>query len=649
MKSIRKYLKEVRNSLREYEESLTEREKEEFVEYCRNAIRDGEGDYSDKHYLELYILRYALAYGLQFSRMYAAILRDMGKPENIRVSSFGCGTGIDYWGLTYAAELLNEIDCDVDYRGYDPSEWSHRIMEEGRQRKNDTILYNKLDISGNIYEGIDTFDAYLEGIQTAKEQGVKFPGLNDVYIFPHSIMEVCVRSVPDEALQEGENYNTYQSMARFAKFLDDNLEAERPVYVAFSYRQKPSVSDDLICSLEEQGDYVPAYDMRYGTYLVSCLRSRGLKVTLLDPAKETLEHNRVSFETIGKNGENAEYSRAFFDYPDCHEYTGVNEFLDDGETEPKLDDFGYDGKYTFKSIFYAQDEQWRIASIEEWNEIYQGIYPLTKVNKMCFQVFKITKNPDVPHAGNDSVLNLYQQKINQEAGRVEEALRDYVIPEQGVWNMAEFLQSLKQYIGEEEKVSKKLTGINMRSWLVKEHYCERRSDNNRDYMVVLDYGKRTGMIMEELEDLQGETKIEILLKAVFCETLIGNIISGKYLNQSLFYEGVLEKEQIDCFPYQQEMLVSEKKDAQVQHIVDVLNDRYGFPKTFLTKAALFRFIVDLGYVQYDATRRRYVVTASGKRAGFSDGTEHGRVAGLIFANEVAQRMILSWFEPRNRY
>ena len=167
MKSIRKYLKEVRNSLREYEESLTEREKEEFVEYCRNAIRDGEGDYSDKHYLELYILRYALAYGLQFSRMYAAILRDMGKPENIRVSSFGCGTGIDYWGLTYAAELLNEIDCDVDYRGYDPSEWSHRIMEEGRQRKNDTILYNKLDISGNIYEGIDTFDAYLEGIDQA--------------------------------------------------------------------------------------------------------------------------------------------------------------------------------------------------------------------------------------------------------------------------------------------------------------------------------------------------------------------------------------------------------------------------------------------------------------------------------------------------
>ena len=90
-------------------------------------------------------MKYARAYGFQFSRAYADIFADMNNPESIKAVSIGCGTGIDYWGMSYAARVLGEApESKLDYTGIDPVRWPYRITEAADMPEQDMVRYNEI-------------------------------------------------------------------------------------------------------------------------------------------------------------------------------------------------------------------------------------------------------------------------------------------------------------------------------------------------------------------------------------------------------------------------------------------------------------------------------------------------------------------------
>ncbi|MFR5027812.1 MAG: hypothetical protein ACLTDF_02690 [Coprococcus sp.] len=90
-------MKRVYTELENYIEGLSEEERVRFVTEFHDMFDSGTADYDDEHITALYVMKYARAYGFQFSRAYADIFADMNNPESIKAVSIGCGTGIDYW------------------------------------------------------------------------------------------------------------------------------------------------------------------------------------------------------------------------------------------------------------------------------------------------------------------------------------------------------------------------------------------------------------------------------------------------------------------------------------------------------------------------------------------------------------------------
>ena len=97
--NLREYMKRVYTELENYIEGLSEEERVRFVTEFHDMFDSGTADYDDEHITALYVMKYARAYGFQFSRAYADIFADMNNPESIKAVSIGCGTGIDYWGM----------------------------------------------------------------------------------------------------------------------------------------------------------------------------------------------------------------------------------------------------------------------------------------------------------------------------------------------------------------------------------------------------------------------------------------------------------------------------------------------------------------------------------------------------------------------
>lgn len=105
--NLKEYLRRVFKDLKEYTDGLSPEELEEFHEKCRNLFKNGEGDYSDRYLLAYYVMEYARAYGFEFSRAYTDILaRILKSKKEVSSVSFGCGTGIDYWGMSHAARVI---------------------------------------------------------------------------------------------------------------------------------------------------------------------------------------------------------------------------------------------------------------------------------------------------------------------------------------------------------------------------------------------------------------------------------------------------------------------------------------------------------------------------------------------------------------
>lgn len=133
--------------------------------------------------------------------------------------------------------------------------------------------------------------------------------LSDIYFFPHSTKEVCIHTVPNE-VEDRSLYNTYQAMSRFAHIIHSRIK-DKPVYVAFTYRQVPT--DDGVC--REQNE---SYDIRYGTYLRTCLIERGMNVELLQPmhCEQRYGHDLEICESPESN------RGCYFTYDEFHSYVG---------------------------------------------------------------------------------------------------------------------------------------------------------------------------------------------------------------------------------------------------------------------------------------------------------------------------------------
>lgn len=118
-------------------------------------------DYTDFHIQQLYLLRYAYAYAFEYKTMYKELLQRLDFYNNIKVTSIGCGSLIDYWSLS---RVFGE-NCTICYRGIDAVDWIYKFPK----REFDDVtcsIGNVLD----FFRDSDTFSS-------------------DVYIFPKSISE----------------------------------------------------------------------------------------------------------------------------------------------------------------------------------------------------------------------------------------------------------------------------------------------------------------------------------------------------------------------------------------------------------------------------------------------------------------------------
>lgn len=127
-------------------------------------------DYSETHIQQLYLLRYAYSYAFEYYVIFKRLISIYSSihssiRDRLRISSIGCGNGMDYWALVNALEDTGLRNCSVDYRGNDIVEWNYRIDP----RENDIVNFLQKDIK-----------EYLDVVRHFN---------SDVYIFPKSISE----------------------------------------------------------------------------------------------------------------------------------------------------------------------------------------------------------------------------------------------------------------------------------------------------------------------------------------------------------------------------------------------------------------------------------------------------------------------------
>lgn len=541
---LKEYLRNVYGELKNYLEGLSEEERREFVRGCHDMFEGGTADYSDRYTVAFYILKYARAYGFQFSRAYADIFSDMEHPESVKVTSIGCGTGIDYWGMSYAARILcRDAECDIDYTGIDPQVWPFRISDVEDMPEQDVVRYNTVDIrtqggneEHNDQEECDDFGKYLSIMETNTDEPI-----DDIYFFAHSIKEVCIHTVQGNqetgrlfsggGYYDVYKYNAYQSMARFSRLIRERI-GDKPVYVAFTYRRVPD---------ENIADTIPheAYDVKYGTFFRTCLMQRGLNVEMLAPFDIDVRGCR-SLCTY----ESDEICReSYFDYDEFHTYIGTP------EDESKIWRLQYDARGSFDSFFndtrrrnYNSE---KICDRPEWYRFFcnaDGIneYPMDSVENMCYQVFKISAD----QVAGEQTESL--QEKNKWLDILEEALRDFEFSiEYGAERLDIFVNKLRQHINRNEAqvkgIYERITGerlndiriltdmLNINTivyHIADEGYVDVQDPDDEGIVryTITEKGKKAGFVVRLADN------DKIIVTSYAQQNIVANIICGRYID-----------------------------------------------------------------------------------------------------------------------
>lgn len=161
-------------SITEYLEMIFEdfkRHNEEEISLCQLKSLTFAGgylpNYNNIQIQRLYLLRYAFAYGFEYSEIYLQALTMLNNPSKVSVVSIGCGTFIDYWSLVQTIERTKKINCKIEYVGIDEIDWNYKFdkrnidevyfeeyIQNGTNCEQDCISYlNRRPTmkTGNIY------------------------------------------------------------------------------------------------------------------------------------------------------------------------------------------------------------------------------------------------------------------------------------------------------------------------------------------------------------------------------------------------------------------------------------------------------------------------------------------------------------------
>ena len=504
--NLKEYLRRVFNDLKDYTDGLSTEALEEFHEKCRKLFRNGEGDYTDRHLLAYYVMEYARAYGFEFSRAYTDILARIRKcKKEVSSVSFGCGTGIDYWGMSHAARvMLRDDEVSLSYTGIDPVDWAYKVSDSPDMPEEDQVDINSVHgHAGGDECRCSDFGEYLSLMESDRSR--KIP---DIYFFPHSLKEVCLHTVPDGGAEQY-RYNAYQSMARFSGLIGSRLEKGETLYIAVTYRKKP------------QGlEHYHAYDTRYATYLVDCLARRGLKVSQLKPGHIT-RPGYQDMEIINDTEENIKY---YFRYEQNHFYTGKK--CADGE-KLELWQMGNDEFGSFDKLFDGKDNAPAITDVQTWIDVVgRNLHSMDSVGNMCYQVFKIRAN----ESDDADIQNAYLYG-NECVDMVEKALRTFEFPiEKDRLSLRAMVYNLPRHIESQdmhEQITDKVI-INMESianGLIDDGLLQADIDDDGVTYNETVLGKRMGVYV--YKDRNGRNAVG--LDSFAQQSVVANLVSGGYL------------------------------------------------------------------------------------------------------------------------
>lgn len=188
MLTITKYLEEIFEEFKNHCEKGTQNMKElkDFMNGIKNnSPRKGADEttsiYNTPTKLQLYLLKYAYAYGFEYLAMCNEFIEDFADKEEISVVSLGCGAMLEYWALAnvlnmHEKEEVHKSEADrkvswpvVRYLGIDAIKWNNSMETQARDR--DLVKFSQESFEKFFERSDNEFNAY------------------DVYFFPKSISE----------------------------------------------------------------------------------------------------------------------------------------------------------------------------------------------------------------------------------------------------------------------------------------------------------------------------------------------------------------------------------------------------------------------------------------------------------------------------
>jgi hypothetical protein len=111
-------------------------------------------DYTNPLVQDHYLLRYLPAYLAEWWEIYDRLLSKTVIYDEINITSFGCGCGIDLWGLRFALQDRGlSLQGRVTYTGIDRIQWRHSAMFGGstaRASIKDVAEVQTLDPACNV-------------------------------------------------------------------------------------------------------------------------------------------------------------------------------------------------------------------------------------------------------------------------------------------------------------------------------------------------------------------------------------------------------------------------------------------------------------------------------------------------------------------
>ena len=165
MSDINDYLLNVYGNFYEYLKSSPRLCKLKTMNYDTSNLPE----YQDIHIEELYHLRYTYAYAFEYKYIFQDLFakeKTTFLPTTYNMLSVGCGSGIDYWGASAAANQEG-VKCKINYIGVDLVEWKYPVA----LRKGDSAVRLKIN-------AVDFFSSYQASVEKS-----------NIILFPKSISE----------------------------------------------------------------------------------------------------------------------------------------------------------------------------------------------------------------------------------------------------------------------------------------------------------------------------------------------------------------------------------------------------------------------------------------------------------------------------